>query len=75
MNLDVSISGVVEEQKGVYFPRGTFIDVALKNSPKQELKDVYNLAVKLNSFIEYQRKYFSGCINKDKSQSYWNIWH
>ena len=49
---------MVEEQKGVYFPRGTFIDVALKNSPKQELKDVYNLAEKLNTFMEYQRKYF-----------------
>ncbi len=68
---------MVEEQKAVYFPKGTFIDEALKNSPKQELKDVYNLAEKLNSFIEYQRKYLENLVLELKGitrSRYFNIY-
>lgn len=55
--------GVLEEGKPVYFPRGSYIDVALKTSPKQIHKKLNAMIEKMNAYIEYPGKSLSICLS------------
>ena len=49
---------ILEEDKPLYFPKGSFIDIAMKASTRPELQEVYKLAEKHNSYIELKGQWF-----------------
>ena len=45
--------GLLEEDKPLYFPKGSFLDSALKYSPIKDHQLLYQMIEKHNSFITY----------------------
>ena len=52
---------ILDEDKPLYFPKGSFIDIAMKASTRPELQEVYRLAEKYNSYIELRGRWFVSC--------------
>ena len=38
----------------MYFPRGTFLEIAMKYSTRKDLKELYAMAERLNPYVEYK---------------------
>ncbi len=53
----VMVLGILEENKPFYFPKGTFLEITLKYSTRKDLQDLYRMAERLNSLVEYKGKY------------------
>jgi hypothetical protein len=53
------LKGVLEEDKPVYFPRGSLFDIAMKSSIRQDLQGVYRLAEKYNSYMDFKGSVFN----------------
>ena len=51
-NFEILI-GLLEEDKPLYFPKGSFLDAALKYSPVKDHQLLYQMIEKHNSFITY----------------------